>query len=236
VAAHHVSAPERQFLIVDADDTLWENNIYFENAFEQFCDYLNHSELSPAEIRAVLDEIEIVNSRLHGYGSANFGRNLLACYQRLAQREVREQDLPAILAFAARILEQPMRLIEGVEPTLEYLAARHDLTLFTKGDPEEQKLKLDRSGLAVYFGHTAIVREKNAASYAALVAERKLHPRRTWMIGNSPKSDINPALAAGLNAVYVPHQHTWSLEREELRSGEGQLLIVDCFSGLREYF
>src|SRR5690242_3829579 len=108
------------------------------------------------------------------------------------------------MRFAEEILEQPVELIEGVADTLEYLSQRHDLTLFTKGDPEEQKLKVDRSGLGIYFGHTAIVKEKNAGAYRTLVSERRLATERTWMIGNSPKSDVNPALAAGLNAVFIP--------------------------------
>src|SRR5260370_37678601 len=102
------------------------------------------------------------------------------------------------MAFGTRILDHTMVLIEGVAETVEYLASRHDLMLFTKGHPEEQKLKIDRSGLAVWFEHTAIVKEKDTESYQLLVRERQLDPKRTWMIGNSPKSDINPALAAGL--------------------------------------
>jgi putative hydrolase of the HAD superfamily len=129
-----------------------------------------------------------------------------------------------------------MELIDGVEETLDYLSSRHDLTLFTKGNPEEQKLKLDRSGLAIYFGHTAIVKEKNAGSYSALIEERSLDPERTWMIGNSPKSDINPALEVGINAVFVPHPHTWRLEHEEVREGRGRLLRLERFAQLREYF
>ena len=226
----------RQHLIVDADDTLWENNIYFERAFEDFCDFLAHSSLTPREVRAVLDEIEIVNIQVHGYGAANFTRNLTQCYHRLVEREVRPEDLPRIMSFTEQILHHPIELIEGVEETLEYLAGRHDLTLFTKGDPEEQKLKLDRSGLAVYFGHTAIVKEKNAASYAALIEERRLDRAQTWMIGNSPKSDINPALEAGINAVFVPHEHTWQLEHEEVREVNGRLLRVLKFADLRDYF
>ena len=111
------------------------------------------------------------------------------------------------------------------------------MTLFTKGHAEEQKLKIDRSGLGIYFGHTAIVKEKDVASYAGLVAERDLDPPSTWMIGNSPKSDINPALRAGLNAVFVPHARTWILEKEEVRNGgPGKLVIVDQFPDLRKHF
>ncbi|HEX5226377.1 MAG TPA: HAD family hydrolase [Bryobacteraceae bacterium] len=226
----------RQNLIVDADDTLWENNIYFERAFDDFCDFLAHSRLSPADVRAVLDEIEIVNSKTHGYGTANFARNLTECYHKLAEREVATDDVARIMSFTEQILHHPIEIIAGVEETLGYLAGRHDLTLFTKGDPEEQKLKLDRSGLAVYFGHTAIVREKDKGSYSALIRERVLDPAHTWMIGNSPKSDINPALEAGIHAVFVPHDRTWGLELADLREGPGRLLKIERFEELRKYF
>lgn len=227
---------QRQNLIVDADDTLWENNIYFERAFDDFCDFLAHSALTPGEVRAVLDEIEIINSKTHGYGTANFARNLTECYHKLVEREVEARDLPRIMSFTEQILHHPIEIIPGVEETLEYLSERHSLTLFTKGDPEEQKLKVDRSGLGIYFGHTAIVREKDARSYAALIRERVLDPERTWMIGNSPKSDVNPALEAGIHAVFVPHERTWGLELAELREGPGRLLKIARFEELREYF
>jgi len=226
----------RQFLIIDADDTLWENNIYFERAFEEFVTFLDHSSLTPGEIRNVLDEIETANARTHGYGSLNFGRNLRLTYQRLVERDLRAEDLRTVMGFAERILECPMEVIEGVPETLQYLAERHDLTLFTKGHPEEQKLKIDRSGLGVFFGHTAIVKEKDRAAYQELVDARGMDPERTWMIGNSPKSDINPALAAGLNAVFVPHARTWVLEKEEIRPGAARLLTVERFADLRRHF
>jgi putative hydrolase of the HAD superfamily len=225
-----------QFLLIDADDTLWENNIYFERAFDEFVAFLDHSSMTPDEVRAVLDEIEETNNRIHGYGSLNFARNLRQCYEHLAERAVRAEDLERVMAFAERILECPMEVIAGVPETLEYLAARHHLTLFTKGHAEEQKLKIDRSGLGRFFGHAAIVKEKDAAAYRRLVEERQLRPASTWMIGNSPKSDINPAMEAGLNAVFVPHAHTWVLERQEIRPGAGRLLVLEEFSELRRHF
>ena len=236
MAVRRVNIRDRQHLIIDADDTLWENNIYFERAFDQFCDFLAHSSLSPAEVRAVLDEIETVNNKVHGYGTANFARNLTECYHKLVERDIGDGDVAMIMSFTEQILHHPIEVIPGVEETLEYLSLRHDLTLFTKGNPEEQKLKLDRSGLAIYFGHTAIVKEKDAASYSALIHERQLARDKTWMIGNSPKSDINPALEVGINAVFVPHEHTWRLEHEEVREGGGRLLRLERFAELREHF
>jgi putative hydrolase of the HAD superfamily len=226
----------RLFLVIDADDTLWENNIYFEAAFEEFVAFLDHSRLEPREIRAVLDQIELANSRIQGYGSRNFGRNLRQCYQGLAERQIRERDLETVMGFAERILERPMEVIEGVPETLAYLAPRHDLTLFTKGHPEEQRLKIERSGLGGFFAHTAIVKEKDAAAYRALAVERGFNAGLAWMIGNSPKSDINPALEAGWNAVFVPHARTWSLERQQIEPGAGKLLVVDRFADLKRHF
>jgi len=139
------------------------------------------------------------------------------------------------MSFTEQIVHHPIELIPGVAETLEYLSLRHDLTLFTKGNAEEQKLKVDRSGLAIYFGHTAIVKEKDAASYRNLVRERQMDPASAWMIGNSPKSDINPALEAGIGAVFVPHEHTWRLEHEEVQASP-RLMELEKFPDLKNYF
>jgi putative hydrolase of the HAD superfamily len=226
----------RLHLIFDADDTLWENNIYFEDAFAQFVEFLGHSTLTAEEIRAVLDEIELANQRTHGYGALNFGRNLRQCYEHLAERAISHADLDRVMSFAERILDLPVELMDGVAQTLQYLSGRHELLLFTKGHPDEQRLKIDRSGLGRHFSHAAIVHEKDAASYRELIEGRQLDPARSWMIGNSPRSDINPALELGLGAVYIPHPRTWSLEREEICHRGGRLLILSRFAELRQHF
>jgi putative hydrolase of the HAD superfamily len=226
----------RRHLIFDADDTLWENNIYFEEAFDQFCDYLAHSSLSPEQVRAVLDEIEAVNAKTYGYGSKNFARNLAQCFKHLAERDVSDRDLEAVREFAYKIRERPLELIPGVEETLAHLNGRHELLLFTKGDVDEQRIKVERSGLGRFFRHVAIVKEKNEQAYRALALERDCVVEHTWMIGNSPKSDINPALAAGLSAVYVPHPRTWSLEKEDVPASHPRLLRVEQFTELVLHF
>jgi putative hydrolase of the HAD superfamily len=234
MSSHRIAG--RQHLIIDADDTLWENNIYFEDAFDAFVAFLNHSTMSHEEIRVALDEIELANNKVHGYGSLNFARNMHQCFERLVEREVRPEDAQQIMMLAEGIMNQPIELLEGVEDTLRDLTMRHDLVLFTKGHSEEQKLKVDRSGVGIYFGRTVIVKEKDAEAYRTLVRECSFDAQRSWMVGNSPKSDINPALEAGINAVYVPHERTWHLERTELAGGSGKLLRVDKFSDLLNYF
>jgi putative hydrolase of the HAD superfamily len=227
---------QRQHLIFDADDTLWENNIYFERAFDEFCEYLGHSSLTPDEIRSILDEIEITNNRIHGYGALNFGRNLSQCYLRLAERAVDDHDLKRVTAMAHRILDQEVDLMPGVAETLPFLAEKHELTLFTKGHPDEQNRKIDLSGLRPLFEHCEVVKEKNREAYLRLAEVRGFDHEHTWMIGNSPKSDINPALAAGLRAVFVPHARTWSLEREDIQQADGRLIVIKRFSELLRLF
>src|ERR1051325_9975947 len=112
----------RQHLLIDADDTLWENNIYFERAFDRFCGYLNHSSYTPLRIREILDEIELVNIRKNGYGAVNFGRNMVQCFQKIAEREHCAEDETNILQLAHDILDHPLELIEEVEETLHYLS------------------------------------------------------------------------------------------------------------------
>ncbi len=128
-------------LILDADDTLWENNVHFERAVDEFLAFLDHSSLSPPEVRAVLDEIERANLKVHGYGAAGFARNLRQCYEHLAERDISDDDLARVMGFGERILHEPIELIAGVAETLAYLAPRHDLVLLTKGHLEEQRLK-----------------------------------------------------------------------------------------------
>ncbi|GHO86380.1 HAD family hydrolase [Dictyobacter formicarum] len=220
-------------LFIDADDTLWENNIYFEQATSNFIRFLNHSSLQPEEVQAVLNEVEIKT----GYGFANFTRSLIAVYEQLAEREVSTEDIEQIRSFGQQLASHPLEIMPGVEETLVDLTHRHQLILLTKGHAEEQQLKIERSGLAGYFEHTIVVPEKHPAAYVQLVQELQLQPAATWMIGNSPRSDINSARAANLNTVYIPHPHTWTVEIQAIETaGPGKHLTLQTFAELRQHF
>ena len=223
-------------LIIDGDDTLWENNIYFEQSIEDFIDYLDHSSLTRAQVREALDEVERLNAAVHGYGSAAFARNLRQTYERLAERAIDKQALDYLMALARRIAEADLQLLPGVAETLEDLSGRHRLVLFTKGQAEEQRLKLTRSRLADRFDAVEVTPEKDVSAYRQLLIRQAIEPEEGWMVGNSPRSDINPAIEAGLHAVFIPHRHTWRLEQAELDVGSDRLLILESFSQLRLHF
>ncbi|MCC6943608.1 MAG: HAD family hydrolase [Thermomicrobiales bacterium] len=227
---------EGQHLLIDADDTLWENNIYFNRAIDAFIDFLDHSSMPPDRVRLVLQEIELENLTVHGYGSAAFGRSLQSCYQKLSERHVSDEDIETILGFAEEIMLQEIDLLPGVEETLPMLADRHELVLFTKGSDAEQRQKIDKSGIDMHFLDAIVVPEKDETVYREIVSGRSWESGRTWMIGNSPKSDINPALAAGINAVFIPHHSTWELELQDLNGGPGRFLQLAGFRELLDHF
>ncbi len=227
---------EKQWLLLDADDTLWENNIYFERAIDEFMAFVDHPHYTHAEVRDVLNRIERANAAVHGYGSVSFGRNLREAFCRLASDRATPENLAHVASLAAAIRDRRVEVIPGVPETLEYLSGRHRLVLFTKGDPEEQHSKVERSGLGGFFADLRVVREKDAYTYGALAQELGAPAGQVWMVGNSPRSDINPALAAGLNAVWVPHDATWVLEKEDIVPGPGKLLVLSRFAELRDYF
>jgi len=230
--------PPGQTLLIDADDTLWENNVYFERAIAAFISYLNHHAYSPAEVRHALNAVERETILTHGYGLSSFTRSLVTCFERLSPAPVTEEKVQRILSFSRSIEEQEIELLPGVAETLAELASRHCLILMTKGNQAEQADKLARSGLSEFFSAVEIVAEKDPPTYRQVIARHELAPHTSWMVGNSPRSDINPALAAGLHAVFLFHKSTWVLERDTVDPApEGQhLLELDSFAKLRTIF
>ncbi|HTS34297.1 MAG TPA: HAD family hydrolase [Candidatus Solibacter sp.] len=225
-------------LLIDADDTLWENNIYFERAIARFISFLNHHEFSPTQVREVLNDVERECIITHGYGLHSFAHALGQTFERLSPHPVTPELHAQVKSFTHTIENHPIEFIAEVPETLDYLSKRHRLILVTKGADTEQAGKVERSGVSKYFEAVEIVPEKNAAVYSGLADKYSLTHNSTWMVGNSPKSDINPALAAGLSGVFVPHGDTWILEHEELNPAppNQKLLIVGRFAELREHF
>jgi putative hydrolase of the HAD superfamily len=227
-----------QTLLIDADDTLWENNIYFERAIAKFISFLNHHEYSPEMVRRVLNDVERESIVTHGYGLHSFAHSLVETFEKLSVEPVTARLHERIRSFAHQIADHPVEVLPGVPETLQYLGEHHHLIMMTKGNFAEQSGKVERSGLKEYFSAVEIVAEKDESTYRSAVAKYAIPADTAWMVGNSPKSDINPALAAGLHAVFIPHDNTWILEHEELAKAPElqRLLVVDHFADLRQHF
>lgn len=225
-----------QTLLIDADDTLWENGVYFVRATEAFLDLLAGFGHAREATRRCLDDHERQRVHVTGYGVTPFGGSLHATAARLLDgagvpREARER----IDAIIAALMSHPVELLPGVGETLEALGVRHRLILVTKGREQEQRRKIEASGLVPRFHAVEILPRKDQPAYEGLVARHGADKAHTWMIGNSPRSDVNPAVAAGLGAVHIPHPVTWALEEEPLARSD-RLLVLNSFLELRAHF
>jgi putative hydrolase of the HAD superfamily len=215
---------------------LWENNVIFERVIDDFIAWLAHPTLDPVAVRAILAEVEEANIGTHGYGSRVFLRSLADCFTRLTERPVGAIEQARFDEFAAAFTSGRVELIPAVGDVLAELGQRHDLYLMTKGTVEEQQRKVDASGLAGHFAGVDIVPVKDPDTYRQVVATRGLDAGRTWMIGNSPRSDILAARTAGLRAVFIPNASTWAHEHAELDPADAGILQLDTLADLPAHF
>ena len=225
-------------MLVDADDTLWENNIYFEDVIDAFCALIEARGGSREGARDALYAIERVRTQTNGYGVKNFRASLCqACRELLGDDHAAE--VAALEDLCAALARRGIDILPAVEDTLRELSGRHRMILFTKGDLDDQLHKVQRSGLRRYFHRIDVVREKDTESYLDAANRHGFRMDAAWMVGNSPKSDILPALEAGLGAVFIPHHRTWELERGDVPPADaldGRLLVLERFGDLTAHF
>src|SRR3989442_7282267 len=151
----------RLTLLVNADDTLWESNVFFEHTLERFFSLVEPFGYARAYARHILNETERHNIQQHGYGVRSFARSLEQSYMKLAGGLAQRSALEEVASMAAQLQHTPARVLDGVPETLAYLSSRHRMILFTKGEPAEEAAKVERSGLQGFFDSIEIVADKN---------------------------------------------------------------------------
>jgi putative hydrolase of the HAD superfamily len=224
-------------LFIDADDTLWENNVYFDSVIARTATRLSEYGIPTERTREALLAIERQRTRAHGYGSLNFGASLEVLCEHVGVSDALPDLRPFLRAEIAALRRKRLEILPDVPDTLAYLRRRHRLVLFTKGNHDEQWDKVVRSGMRELFHQVDVVREKDETAYVDAARRLGVRTHDAWMIGNSPKSDILPARAAGFGAVFVPHAGTWALELAELPdTHDPGILRVEQFGGLISIF
>ncbi len=224
-------------LIFDADDTLWESVDHFRATEERFLDLMSERGVDRARARELVVIRDHERAPKLGYGARAFVRTLLGTARELLGDAASFELRMRIRRLGSELRRHPIELLPDVFDTLVALRGlgRYRLVLLTKGHADEQASKVERSDLGRLFDHAEVLREKHAEAYREVASRYGCSPDRTWMIGNSPRSDINPALAAGWNAVYIPHPRTWELERAALTPSP-RLVEVERFVDLLAVF
>ena len=216
---------------LDADDTLWHNESIFHLTQDNYVNLLkDYGE--PDHMKARLLEVEIRNLKLYGYGVKSFTLSMVETAIYLTRGAVPAKTIAEILNLGRAMLEHPVEPLPGVAETLEALKDGYKLIMVTKGDLMNQEQKLARSGLGDYFQAIEIVSEKDANTYRRIVARQGIAPETTVMIGNSMKSDVLPALEAGLWGIHIPYHITWAHEHAEPPSDSPRFAKLEAISEL----
>ncbi len=198
----------------DADDTLWDNEIYFQETEKKFFELLEEY-LPQHSVARELLQIEIKNIPLYGYGIKAFMLSMIETAIQVSDRTIGISVIEKIIEYGQEILDKPIQKLNGVEEVLSTLKERYRLVVATKGDLLDQERKLKKSGLIDYFHHTEIMSEKAEHDYLKLIKHLDIAPAEFMMIGNSIKSDILPVLAIGGHAFHIPYHVTWGHEKVE---------------------
>lgn len=198
----------------DADDTLWENELYFQEFEHKFCNLLKTYQPSEA-VSQELFETEMKNLHMYGYGLKSMMLSMIETVCRITDGQENIHCVEEIIKQGQELLQRPVTLLDGVEDVLLQLQGRYKLILATKGDLFDQRRKVMGSGLMKYFCHVEIMSDKKKSDYQKLLDTMKCRPQKFLMLGNSIKSDILPVLELGGYAAYIPHHITWQHEAHE---------------------
>ncbi len=199
---------------LDADDTLWQNEQFFRFTETQFRELLADYAEGDHVAERLLDA-ERRNLKHYGFGIKGFTLSMIETAIEVTGGHIPATTIEQILNIGRDMLSHPVETLPHVPETLEELAHSHILVLITKGDLFDQKRKLAQSGLGEFFKAVEIVSDKNASTYRRIFHETGSGAERAVMVGNSLKSDIVPAIAAGAYGIYIPHALTWVLEHVE---------------------
>lgn len=197
----------------DADDTLWQNEQFYRVTETRFQELLGEHLDAPG-VSARLLEAAKRNLGVYGFGIKSFTLSMIETAVEVTEGRVQGDIIGQILAIGREMHSHPIETLPGARAAVEALKDRYRLVLITKGDLFDQERKLAQSGLGELFDAVEIVSDKNADTYRRVFARHGEGPETAMMIGNSLKSDIVPAIAAGSWGVYIPHELTWAAEHD----------------------
>ena len=196
----------------DADDTLWQNETFFRE-IEADVGELLADFATPDAFSARCREAEARNIPLYGYGLKGFTLSMIEAAVELSDDRLPARTVRDIIDAGRAMLRHPIDLLPDVESTLDALHGRYRLIVITKGDLYHQEHKIAASGLSRFFAAEHVVSEKDAALYARIFAGGV---DRSMMVGNSPRSDVLPALEAGAWGIHVPQEIGWEMDEADL--------------------
>ncbi len=221
----------KTLLILDADDTLWESAVFFERTEHDFLELMHTLGFKRENIRHMVHTRDIARLSTTGYGARPYIDTLRQIMLELIP-EPPSWVITALHDIESTLLEHPIILMPGVIETLLTIKSLPVITvIYTMGEQEHQHDKFMKSGLVQLVDDIRIVPEKTVANLEDLVIHFNMTPDRCMLVGNSPRSDINPALSLGIQAVHIVRDRTWAAEREDFIN-PGSVRTIERFNEL----
>ena len=213
----------------DADDTLWVNEPFYQDAEKEFCQILKPY-LPEAETSAELFKTEMANLEMYGYGAKAFILSMVETAFRATSHRITPKEISQVLDIGKALIDMPIHLLDGIENVLQKLQGSYRLILATKGDLLDQERKLQKSGLISYFHHIEIMSDKQESNYKKLLSHLDIEPFEFLMVGNSVKSDILPVINIGAKAIHIPFEITWQHENNHKIPDNESFITVSAIS------
>lgn len=201
-----------KIIAFDADDTLWHNEPYFDEAQERFC-ALFQDFASSQEILGLILNHQVKNLPLYGFGIKAFTLSMIETALLLTQNNITGTGIEKVIAIGKDLLQKPVELLPNVEEVLQELQGKYKLVVATKGDLKDQHRKLHDSNLGKYFHHIEVLSDKTELDYTKMLSRLDCQPEDFVMIGNSLKSDVLPILNIGGIGIHIPYHTTWEYEK-----------------------
>jgi len=218
----------------DADDTLWINESYFQEAEQKFCQLLEDY-LPMDAVSQELFKTEMQNLNLYGYGVKGFMLCMIETVSRISNGTASFNLIDKTIEIGHELLQKPVELLDGITETLENLKGKYRLVVATKGDLLDQERKLKKSGLQDYFHHIEIMSDKKEADYNKLLKHLDCLPEHFLMLGNSIKSDVLPVLEIGGYAAHIPYHTTWIHEQHDINLKHERFLELKNSNEILKY-
>lgn len=229
------SERKSSLLVLDGDDTLWETMSLYRDAKEQFYSLIESIGLDPNAARELFDKVDSSNVPRMGFGRTRFPGSMAETYQILAKGMGRDTD-PDVTAHCVRIgasvFARPVKAYPEAREVLEELRNRYTIVLVTKGDPDIQMRRVRESNLGDLFDDIVVVRDKSSAVLGAIIEKHGSTPARAWMVGNSRRSDVVPAIEAGMHVVWIP-RNTW-IHEDSFDTATGDVVACESLHDLRK--
>lgn len=201
-----------KIIAFDADDTLWHNEPYFDEAQAKFCE-LFADYASKQEILQLILSYQVKNLPLYGFGIKAFTLSMIDAALELTNHQISGQGIKKIIDIGRDLLQKPVELLPEVEDVLQQLKGKYKLVVATKGDLKDQHRKLHDSGIGHYFHHIEVMSDKKELDYEKMLLRLDIKPEDFIMIGNSLKSDVLPVLNIGGHGYHIAYHTTWEYEK-----------------------